>query len=164
MKALTRSATAMAGGQCPPDKMAGLRGGRELATTQAASLVSGGRRWPGGRRRDVPAGANSYHGGCLYTGGRATRATASAWCWMKEAAAKSWRRDLQMTVSSLVFSTAQETIASLLLPLDSCRWRGKETDGAEHQNDYFYPRGILHREGVGRSWAIENTSNISGVE
>ena len=36
--------------------------------------------------------------------------------------------------------------------------------GAGEQNDYFHPRGILHREGAGRSWAINNTSNILGVE
>jgi len=36
--------------------------------------------------------------------------------------------------------------------------------GAGGQDDYFYPRGILHREGAGRSWAIKNTSNTSGVE
>jgi hypothetical protein len=35
--------------------------------------------------------------------------------------------------------------------------------GGEH-DDYFCPRGILHREGAGRSWAIRNTSNIPGVE
>lgn len=37
-------------------------------------------------------------------------------------------------------------------------------DGCDEQNDYFCPRGILHREGAGRSWAINNTSNSSGVE
>jgi hypothetical protein len=32
--------------------------------------------------------------------------------------------------------------------------------GADEQGDYFYPRGILHREGAGRSWAIK-TPQIS---
>jgi hypothetical protein len=36
--------------------------------------------------------------------------------------------------------------------------------GTDEQNDYFYPRGILHREGAGRSRAMNNTSNIPGVE
>jgi len=27
--------------------------------------------------------------------------------------------------------------------------------GADEQDDYFYPRGILHRERAGRSWAVE---------
>jgi hypothetical protein len=27
--------------------------------------------------------------------------------------------------------------------------------GGGEQDDCFYPRGILHREGAGRSWAIE---------
>ena len=35
---------------------------------------------------------------------------------------------------------------------------------ADEQDDYFDPRGILHREGAGRSWAMNNTSNTSGVE
>ena len=27
--------------------------------------------------------------------------------------------------------------------------------GSDEQDDYFYPRGILHRERAGRSWAVE---------
>jgi hypothetical protein len=36
--------------------------------------------------------------------------------------------------------------------------------GLHEQDDYFCPRGILHRGSAGRSWARRNTSNISGVE
>jgi len=62
-----------------------------------------------------------------------------AWCWMKEAVTESWRRDLNLQVSSLFF-------------------------GADEQDDYFCPRSTLYREGTGRSWAMNNTSNVSGVE
>jgi len=46
----------------------------------------------------------------------------------------------------IVFRTGQGIIASLLLPLYLSRWCGREMDGADEQDDYFYPRGILHRE------------------
>jgi hypothetical protein len=36
--------------------------------------------------------------------------------------------------------------------------------GTDEQDDYLYPRGILHREGAGRSRVMNNTSNIPGVE
>jgi hypothetical protein len=36
--------------------------------------------------------------------------------------------------------------------------------GIHEQSDYFCPGSILHREGAGRSWAMNNTSNIHGVE
>jgi len=66
----------------------------------------------------------------------------SAWCWMKETATKIWRRDLQEPVSSLVLAMV----------------------GADEQDDYLCPWSILHREGGGRSWAMNNTPNVSGVE
>jgi len=64
----------------------------------------------------------------------------------------------------IVFDTGQGIIASVLLPLDLSRWPRRGVAGADEQDDYFYPRGILHREGAGRSWAIKNTSNVSEVE
>jgi hypothetical protein len=64
----------------------------------------------------------------------------------------------------IVFGEGRGTIIRFVLLLDLSCWPGKGVDGADEQNDYFYPRGILHREGVGRSWVINNTSNISGVE
>ena len=36
--------------------------------------------------------------------------------------------------------------------------------GADEQDDYSCPRSILHREGAGRSWAMNNTSNVYEVE
>jgi hypothetical protein len=38
------------------------------------------------------------------------------------------------------------------------------TFGTDEQHDYFSPRGALHWEGTGRWWAMNNASNISGVE
>jgi hypothetical protein len=113
LKALTKSGTEMADGQCETDRMRGLRGGRELTTTQVAKLVSTGRSWLDDWRGEVPARVNSCHGGRLCAGGRVTRATANAWCWMKEAATKSWRRDLQIQVSSLFLAPVAETASDL---------------------------------------------------
>jgi hypothetical protein len=124
--------------QCQLNSMPELRGGRELTTREAPKLFGSGQSWLSDLSGMVPVNVNSYHGGRSCAAGCLTQATPSAWWWMKEAAAKSWRRDLQMTVSSLVF-------------------------GADEQDDYFCPRSILHREGAGRSWAMNNTSNVSGV-
>jgi len=108
-----------------------------------------------------------------------------AWWWMKEAATKSWRRDPQMTVSSLFLTMAAETssdfsysmmcpaghgspsLRGTVVPKQSLRGMRlpRPFSGARNNStDYFYPRGILHREGAGRSWALNNTSNIPEVE
>jgi len=154
------------------------RGRRELTTIQAVKqLITGQSQLPDWTR-EVSAKVNSYQSGRLCIGGRVTRANLSgsplchceersdeaipvgsktrlprpdksglamtkrAWCWMKEAATKIWGRDLQEPVSSLVLVMV----------------------GADEQDDYLCPWSILRKEGDGRSWAINNTSNISGVE
>jgi hypothetical protein len=61
---------------------------------------------------------------------------------MNQIARKIWGRDLQEPVSSLVLAV----------------------DGADEQEYYLCPWSILCKEGDGRSWAINNTSNLSGVE
>ena len=111
------------------NQVCGQRGGRDLKTTQVADQASAGRsctrEWTGG----VPAKADFYRGEPLGAGGRATQAMAKAWWWLIGAATRSWRRDLDLQVSSLVF-------------------------GSDKQDDYLHPRGTLHRESTGRSWAI----------
>jgi len=101
LKALARSGTGMTDQQCEVDKMCGLRGRRELTITQVAKLVRTGWSrlicWSG----KVPGGANSYHFGRFCAGGRVAQATAGGWWWTKEAATKSWRRDVRWQVSSL---------------------------------------------------------------
>jgi hypothetical protein len=44
------------------------------------------------------------------------------------------------------------------------RWPGKRVAGVDEQDDYLCPWSILRKESGGRSWAINNTSNVSGVE
>jgi len=123
--------------------MAGLRGGRELTIRQVANLLSSGRSWLGDLGRKVPARMDLYRGGepseIATPRQVGARNDTSAWCWMTEAATESWRRDLDLQVSSVFL-------------------------GADEQDDYFCPRSILHREGAGRSWAMNNTPNASGVE
>ena len=74
--------------------MPALRGGRELTTTQVAERPSN----PGGEPNEIATprqvGARNDKG---------------AWCWLKETATKSWRRDLQMRVSSLFLAPVAET-------------------------------------------------------
>jgi hypothetical protein len=98
LKALTKSATGMTDEQCEAGKMPGLRGGRELTTTQVAERPSN----PGWEPSEIAAPRQ--------VGARNDK---SAWCWLKETATKSWRRDLQMAVSSLVLGVASETTISV---------------------------------------------------
>jgi hypothetical protein len=64
----------------------------------------------------------------------------------------------------IVFGDGRGGIAGFVVPPGLSRWPGKGTAGADDQNDYLCPCSILHRGGAGRSWAINNTSNVSGVE
>jgi hypothetical protein len=64
----------------------------------------------------------------------------------------------------IVFGAGRGIITGLLLPLSWSGRRGKGMAGADEQDDYLCPWSILHKEGAGRSWVINNTSNVSGVE
>ena len=112
-KALTRSATDITDEQCQLYTTAGLRVRRELKAGQVRKLVSTGRGWVSDWTGKVPAKKDFYHGGKLCAGYRVTRATAHAWCRMKQAATKSWRRDLQVAVSSLVSGGIGRTTISV---------------------------------------------------
>ena len=145
---MTRSGTGTTDRQCEAsNKMCGLRGGRELTTTQVAKQVNTGRSWMYDWKGEVPAKANYSYGGCLYCskdvgaqfvglaspslrgakrrgnlGGEANgivtprfvgvRNGKNAWCWMKEAATRSWRRDPQTPVSSLFLGLMSNTTIS----------------------------------------------------
>ena len=207
LKALTKSGTEMTDGRCQSDRMTGLRGGRELTTTQVAKLVSTGWSALSDLRREVPAKVNSYHGGRLccsknvgaqfiglaslslrgarflaYARNRlrnlggepneivtprqvGARNDKRAWCWMKKAATISWRRDRHLQVSSFYFGDGRESMTRfILLPsLSRCRVIIGQ-NGADGEDHYRCPCGALGNEGTGRSWVMNNTSNVCGVE
>jgi hypothetical protein len=113
LQALTRSARGMTDRQCETkNDMCGLGEGRELKTTQVPNQASAGRsctdRWTG----EVPARAAFYHGDLLCAGERATQAMAGAWWWLQGTATKSWRRDLDLRVSSLFLGLMNRTTIS----------------------------------------------------
>ena len=115
LKALTTSGTGMTDEQCNTDKMRGLTGGR-LTTGQVLELVGSGRSWVSDCRGKVPVNLGCYRARApaeiaapRQVGARNDK---GAWCWLKEAATKSWRRDLQMTVSSLVLGLTNGTTIS----------------------------------------------------
>jgi len=82
---------------------------------------------------------------------------------INQTATKIWGRDLQEPVSSLVLAMVGE--ASPDLSYCPVCPPGKERGGWGDEQDYYLcPWSILHKEGGGRSWAINNTSNLSGVE
>ena len=86
-----------------------------------------------------------------------------AWRWISQAAIKIWGRDLQELVSSLVLAVAGE--ASLDLSYCPVCHAGQGWGRKANEHDYYLcPWNILCKEGDGRSWAINNTSNISGVD
>ena len=109
-----------------------------MTTTQVSKQANTGRSWMYDWTGEFPATVASYQGARLCLGGRVKRATADAWCWKTGSYKKLEKRPAD---------------AGLFIVF-----------GTDEQHDYFYPRGILHREGAGRSWAITNTSNIPGVD
>ena len=111
-------------------------------TTQVVKQLSTGQSWLPHWTREVSAKVNSYQSGRLCVGGRVNQATTRMWNLMNQVAMKILRRDLQEPVSSLVLAMV----------------------GVDDQNDYLCPWSILRKEGGGRSWAINNTSNVSEVE
>ena len=158
---MARSGTGMTDQQCEVNnEMCGLRGGRELTITQVAKQVNTGRSWMYEWTGEVPATVTSYQGGLAFLslrgakrrsnlGGEPNEVAAprqvgarndkDAWCWAKEAAAKSWRRDPQELVSSLFLGLMSKTTIT--------------THGA------FSPGRVP----VGRG-QLKNTSNIPGVD
>ncbi len=89
------------------------------------------------------------------------------WVWslINQAAAKIWRRDLQEPVSSFYFGDGRGSMTRFILQprLSRCQVITGQ-DGADGQNHYRCPCSALDNEGGGRSWAMNNTSNVSGVE
>ena len=126
VKALPKSTTGITDEQCQGKQDAWDEGRRELTTMQVAKLFSAGRS-----SKEIAAPRPRFIGGAGND--------KSAWWWTKEAATKSWRRDVHLQVSSL-----------FLGPMDS--------------TDYPCPWNTLHKESDGRSWAMNNTSNIPGVD
>jgi hypothetical protein len=91
--------------------------------------------------------------------------TKRAWCWMKETATKGWRRDLLVPVPSLFLTPVAKSLPDFSYRSVCPAGEGNGyVHGADEQDDYSCPPSILHREGAGRSWAINNTSNVLGVE
>jgi len=123
-------------------KMSRPRGRRELMTIQAVKQLSIDQIRLPDWTREISANLNSYQSGCLCVGGRVNQATTRMWSLINQTATKIWGRDPREPVSSLVLAVV----------------------GADEQDDYLCPCSILHKEGDGRSWAINNTSNLSGVE
>ena len=123
-------------------------------TTQVVKQFSTGQSWLPDWTREVSAKVNSYQSGRLCLGGRVNQVNARMWSLMNQAATKIWRRDLREPVSSLVLAMVGEASPDLSYWVD-------EADEKEH---YLCPWSILHKEGDGRSWAINNTSNLPGVE
>jgi hypothetical protein len=99
---LPKSTTGITDEQCQGKQEAWTEGRRELTTMHVAKLFSSGQSWLSDLSGRAPITMNSYRGGRLCAGGRLTQATASVWWCTKEAAKKSWRRDVHLQVSSLV--------------------------------------------------------------
>jgi hypothetical protein len=137
------------------DKMRGLKRRRELMTMQLAKPCSTGQSWLPNWTIEALAKVKPYQSGRLCLGERVNHAATGFWRFMNQAATKIWRRDQLTQVSSLVLDMAGETSLDLSYCL-VCY--GNE------QDNYPCPWNTLHKESDGRSWAINNTSNLPGVE
>jgi len=145
------------------DKMPGLRRKRELTAMQVVKQLSTGQSRLPDWTREVLAKVKPYQSGRLCLGERVNHAATGMWRWMNQAAIKNWGRDLQEPVSSLVLGMAGEASPDLsycLVCHGGQGWGWK----ANEQDYYLCPWNTLHKEGDGRSWAINNTSNLLGVE
>jgi hypothetical protein len=163
VKALPKSTTEMTDERCQADKMRGPKRRRELTTMQLAKQLSTGQSWLPGWTREVSAKVKPYGSGRLCTDERINHSATGIWRWINQAAIKIWGRDLQELVSSLVLGMAGE--ASLDLSYCPVCHTGQGWGRKADEQDYYLcPWNILCKEGDGRSWAINNTSNISGVE
>jgi hypothetical protein len=174
--ALPKSTTGITDEQCQGKQDAWNEGRRELTTMQVAKLFSAGRSSKEIARNDskgaiiVSAAKQSpapLHG-IAAPRPVGARNDKSAWWWPQETAVKIWRRDLQMPVSSLVLG--REIAAPFYRRARNDKWEPSEIAapryvGARNDStDYLCLRSILHREGAGRSWAMNNTSNLPEVE
>jgi len=110
LKALTKSVTGMTDEQCEAGKMPGLRGGRELTTAQVVERPSN----LGGEPNEIATPRQ--------VGARNDK---RAWCWLKETATKSWRRDLQEPVSSLFLVPVAQTSSDFSYRLVCRAGRGR---------------------------------------
>jgi hypothetical protein len=160
---LPKSTTGITDEQCQGKQDAWSEGKRELTTMQVANQLSTSQSWLPDWTREVSAKVKHCGSGRLCLGERVNHAATGFWWWINQAAIKIWGRDLQEPVSSLVLGMAGEASPDLsycLVCHSGQGWGWK----ADEQDYYLCPWSILCKEGDGRSWAINNTSNLSGVE
>ena len=162
MKALPKSAPGMTGAES--DKMPRPRGRRELPTMQVVKQSSRGQSWLPNWTREVSAKVNSYQSGCLCVGGRVNQVTTRMWSLINQAATKIWGRDRQEQVSSLVLAMVGEASPDLSYCLVCPAGKGRGWMGLTNRTTISAHGAFSTKEGGGRSWAINNTSNLSGVE
>jgi hypothetical protein len=153
---LPKSTAVMADERCRGRyKMSRPMGRRELTTMQMAQQLSRGQIRLPDWTREISAKVKPYGSGRLCVGERVNHAATGMWSWINQAATKIWGRDLQEPVSSLVLAVSGETSPDLFYYL-VCH--------GDEQDYYLRPWSILQQESNGRSWAMNNTSNLPGVE
>jgi len=83
---------------------------------------------------------------------------------INQAATKIWGRDLQEPVSSLVLAMVGKASPDLSYGLVCPAGKGRGWMGLTNRTTISAHGAFSHKEGGGRSWAINNTSNLPGVE
>ena len=122
---------------------------------QVVKQLNTGESWLPDWTREASAKVKPYQSGRLCAGGRVNHSATGIWRLINQAATKIRGRDLQEPVSSLVLGMAGEASPDLSYCL-VCH--------GNKQDYYLCPCSILREEGDGRSWAINNTSNLPEVE
>ena len=159
--------------------MPGLSGKRKLTATQVAKELSTGQSWLHDWMRGISTRMNSYQSRCLwYLKNMAAQSVLSHRIYrfpqepgksmwrprlINQAATEIWRRDLHELVSSLFSALAAETSSNLSYCL-VCPAGQMGANGTEKHDYYLCPWNTLHKGIDGRSWAMNNTSNLPGVE
>jgi hypothetical protein len=169
--------------------MPGLMGKGKSMTMQLAKQPSTGQSWLTDWKREFLEKPKPYGSGSLCMESSVNQATTRIWRWINQVATKMWGRDLHEPVSSLFLALAAETSSNLsyclvypagrgspslrgtIVPKQSLRGMRlprpdpDSSGGARNDStDYPCPWNTLHRESDGRSWAMNNTSNLPGVE
>ena len=144
------------------DKMPGLRR-RELTAMQVVKQLSTGQSRLPDWTREALAKVKPYGSGRLCAGGGVNQAATTMWRHESDNYKNLEKRPAEAGLF-IGFGDGGGSITPFVFLPGLSRWPGMGADGADEQDYYLYPWNTLHQEGDGRSWAINNTSNLPGVE
>ena len=143
--------------------MPGLKRRKELMTMQVAKQLSTDQSWLPDWTREALAKVKPYGSGRLCAGVSVNQAATRMWRHESDNYKNLGKRPAEAGLF-IGFGDGGGSITPFVFLPGLSHWPGKGVDGADEQDYYLCPWSILCKEGDGRSWTINNTSNIPGVE